>query len=135
VIESREGGESFDEVEALLRSAMNYVQASDDLRPRVLEAARGQRGEHRVLNSLRRVAVCVVIVGMLAPELSETFGVVVHRQPGHLAWTSSSEGIPTQDTAAQSDDRNWHEVESLTQLRRRQAEILRSAPGFGRRKA
>src|SRR5262245_58913900 len=57
------------EIESLIRAAGGYVGASDDLRPRVLEAARLQRHERRAQRWLRRSAVAVLLIAMVGSVL------------------------------------------------------------------
>ena len=49
------------DVEAMIRAAGEYVRASDDLRPRVLEAARLQYRERRARRWIRHAAVLVLL--------------------------------------------------------------------------
>jgi membrane glycosyltransferase len=65
VAESRDYSEPLNEIEALVRQAGNYVRASDDLRPRVLESARAVRNEYRVQRWLWQAAFSVALLGML----------------------------------------------------------------------
>lgn len=108
--------EPLDELEALLRSAKDYVHPSDDLRPRVLEAARSQRQQRRLLSYLQHAAVALVVLGALASAIYGTsdFAKVA---------SASRERMLTSAT----QDGNWGLVDSLTKLRRRQAVLLGSA--------
>ena len=108
--------ETDDELEALLRSAKDYVHPSDDLRPRVLEAARSQRRQRQLLGYLQHAAVVLVILGALASAMYGTADFV-------KVASASRERMLT--SAAQ--DWNWGLVDSLTELRRRQAVLLGSA--------
>ena len=58
------------EVEAMLLAAGDYVRASDDLRPRVLEAARLQRRELRARRMIRRAAVAVVLLAAFTASVA-----------------------------------------------------------------
>jgi hypothetical protein len=109
-----ESFEPLDDIEALLRSAEDYVRPSEDLRPRVLEAARAQRGEQRAVSWVRYAAIAAAAAGAL---ISSTF------EPGMAA----SMGALPVTTVAQGGDFGWNLVESFTELRRRQAELLRPA--------
>jgi hypothetical protein len=54
----------YDDVEAMVQAAGGYVQASDDLRPRVLETARTQVGEQRGKRWIRQTSLAAAIVGV-----------------------------------------------------------------------
>jgi hypothetical protein len=60
----RDWNDLFDEVEAMVQAAGDYVGASDDLRPRVLESARMRCGEQRARRRLCRVAFTVVFLSV-----------------------------------------------------------------------
>lgn len=110
-----------DDLEALLRSAKDYVHPSDDLRPRVLEAARSQRDQRQMLGYLQHAAVVLVVLGALASTLYGTAG------PIKLDATSRDQVL-----AAAAQDANWGLVDSFTELRRRQAVLLGTAAEFPR---
>jgi hypothetical protein len=105
-----------DDLEALIRSAQDYVHASDDLRPRVLEAARSQHEQRLTLSYLQHAAVVLVVLGALASALY-----------GGASGTADSAKLA--DTSPIPDG-NWGLVDSFTELRRRQAVLLGSAPEF-----
>ena len=56
VTDSSDSYEPLSDIEAMVRSAANYVQVSNDLRPRVLEAAREKSGERRARRFIRQAA-------------------------------------------------------------------------------
>src|SRR5215217_1007222 len=62
VTESPSWDEQVSEVEAIVRSAGNYVHASKDLRPRVLETARLTNGERRARRCIRQVALAAALL-------------------------------------------------------------------------
>jgi hypothetical protein len=123
VIESRSYPSPLDELETLIRSAGDYVRASDDLRPRVLENARSQCCEQRVRRRFWQIAVaalfCVILMGSLAHRSESAIGAKAHTS----AWTSPM--FAPVEAAARSNDPSWQMVESFTQLRLRQAQLLR----------
>lgn len=112
-----------DEIEALVRSARDYVRPSDDLRPRVLETAHFERREQRAERRLWQLAAIVFLCGMLTTS--------IHQQPGAMATSPSQTTLEagsiffSSSTAARSGDPSWEMVETFTQLRRRQAQLLR----------
>jgi len=113
VTDTHDNFEPLDELEMLLRSAGDYVRPSEDLRPRVLEAARMQRGEQRAVSWVRYAAIVVAACGAL---LSSIY------QPGLVVGAGA---LPV-TTVAQGSEFGWNMVESFTELRRRQAELLRT---------
>jgi len=123
VTNSREFYEPLDEVEALIRSAGSYVQPSDDLRPRIVEAARMQCGERRVRRWLQQAAVLVALLGIITAGAYQRWDHAADRQPG-VAFEAAST-LSQAAVVAGGGDPNWEMVESFTQLRRRQAELLR----------
>ena len=102
------------ELEALIRSAKDYVQPSQDLRPRILEAARSQ---HRAMSCLRHAAVALLMISALATGL--------HGMNGFVLSTTT----PEQLLSSAAHD-NWGLVDSFTELRRRQAILLGSTADF-----
>jgi hypothetical protein len=107
-----------DEVEALVRVAGDYVHASEDLRPRVLEAARARRGQLRIW----QVAVFIVLAGVFVTSVCYRPQAAARK----TATTVDAGQIFSQPEArARYGDSAWEMVESFTQLRRHHAELLR----------
>lgn len=111
---------SLPELEAMIRSAGGYVQPTDDLRPRTLEAA----GEKDARRHGRRIVVCLAslllllpVVGVLAlPASPPPRGVTeaeLHRQAKVLAM---HRGV----------DHGWGLFQAFVSLRREQARQLGS---------
>lgn len=122
--ESRDTDDPIRAVEELVRSAGGYVQVSKDLRPRVLEAARDQRSERRAQRRIRQMAVLVVLLGMFTTSLRQRPELTA-APPLATAAIMESLGSPSPTPANGGSDASWSMVESFTELRRRQAEILR----------
>lgn len=100
------------DIEALLRSAGEYVRPSDDLRPAVLEQARVARAEWRAQNWVwyvgLSIALCIVIVGQVQLEPTTDFDV---------------KSAPV--SASQRDENpGWYTVDRFNAVRRRQAALL-----------
>lgn len=139
--ESSHGSESWAEVEAMIGAAASYVQPSDDLRPRVLEAAQRHVGERHLFSGLRRLALITLVASMLTTLMTPA------RVPLELprqsqvgaAQFGSVIGVdePSFDLGTRDIDRQplsgwpldrWHDVDAFTGTRRRQAEVLRFVP-------
>ena len=113
-----------DDVEAIVLLAGDYVRASEDLRPRVLETARSQHGQRRARRRIWQSAVCVLLIGLFVTS--------VFRQPALFgsaleANSGASQLLSGVETVTRETDSSWGIVESFTELRRRQAELLRLA--------
>jgi hypothetical protein len=100
------------EIEALLRSAGEYVRPSDDLRPAVLEQARVARAEWRAQSWVwyvaLSIAVCVVLASQVRVEPATDFEVQ-----------------PAPASVSQRDENpGWYTVDGFSAVRRRQAALL-----------
>ena len=113
----------FDEIEALIRTAKDYVRPSDDLRPRVLETARRQRREQRIQRQFWQIAALIFFCGMLTHSIRQMPEAAV--APAHETGVDAGAILTSAATASPSHDPSWEMVESFTQLRRRQAQLLR----------
>ena len=125
MVELRDSCDPLSEVEALVLQAGDYVRASDDLRPRVLEIARAQRSECRTQRWLWQAAFSMVLVAILIAPRGQHQDANAARQPG-----STLEGCAIdepEEAAAGSGDATWELVESFTRLRQRHAAMLRLA--------
>jgi hypothetical protein len=123
VIDSRDFSSPLNEIEALVRSAGEYVRASEDLRPRVLENARLKCSERRVRRRFWQSAAVVLLCGMITSSLIHRSESAIGTKAQSSAWTSQL--FAPVEAAARSNDPSWQMVESFTQLRMRQAQLLR----------
>ncbi len=125
MLDSHDCLEPLSDIEALVRSAGNYVQASRDLRPRVLETARAERNEQCMSRRIWQAAVLVVLIAMFwmspreQPEALDFGQSRTAARPGHNSLSP--------ETSEGHADFNWGMVESFTEIRRRQSELLRLA--------
>lgn len=115
MIEPFEHDADWSDMEALVREAGGYVRPSEELRPRVLETARAEAGEHQARRRIWQVALAIALLGLLSSaattrwDLASPLPGVLHLQPaGQQA----------------GGDAGWSMVESFTDLRRRQAALL-----------
>jgi hypothetical protein len=122
-------GDSFggSDIEAMIRAAGGYVRASDDLRPRILEAARLQRHERRARRLLRRAAVIVMLAAMAGAALENGDPPRVRPIGIVLAAGFDEFFVPTAVASANNADGDWRMIDAFTELRRQQAQVLRLA--------
>jgi hypothetical protein len=116
------------DVEAMVRAAGHYVGVSDDLRPRVLEAARLQSGEHKARRRLRRCTLSIVLLAL--------FTITAHNElegdtsrPNSLLIAAGFNELyaPAAAPVARSGDADWRMIDAFTELRRQQAQLFRLA--------
>jgi hypothetical protein len=123
--QDRRERENFAPIEALIRSAGNYVRPGDDLRPRTLEAARHARGKRRWNKQVAAVAAAVVLLavcnipGRFAPPdvASRTSEATVAREFELRQQTAKSAGL--------SFNPSWAWFEAFWELRHQQAKRIR----------
>lgn len=116
------------EIEVLVRAAGEYVRASDDLRPRVLEAARLQRRERLARGWIRAAAALVVVAAFVTAAGREEFD--AHRpRPMAMALSAGFDRflMPTAGASPRCGDGDWRMFEAFSELRRQQAQVLRAA--------
>jgi hypothetical protein len=116
----------FADLESMVQAAGGYVEASDDLRPRVLESARTHCREQRARRRIQKAAVFVLL---LAGFTTSATGVLDTPRPGSElalgAADSSSIHSRARAYAARRGDIGWGMVEAFTELRRRQSAAFR----------
>lgn len=113
-------GNDWSDVESLIRSAGSYVRPSEELRPRVLEAARADSGERKAQRHLWLLAVAVGLLGALVAVISSRSPVQATFSHGMLTATAAS----TDARPAEGGAAGWSIVDAYTELRRRQAALL-----------
>ncbi|QDU56212.1 hypothetical protein [Aeoliella mucimassa] len=108
-------------LESLIRSAGDYVQPSEGLRPQVIEAVRDAKGDRRdrsrVMHSMM-FAAAVFLVGLSLPWWQPNFAL---RGP-----TSMDEVLTSGNgtTNYRNNDLGWRLVEIFTDVREQQAKSL-----------
>ena len=116
----------YDELTRLIRGAGDYVQPSSDLRPRVLEDARTQRGERYARRYIRQLAVAVFLLAVFTSsnrsqvELASADGRPFLGGHGEMV-------LQRVEEASRNGNVGWGTVEAFTESRRRQADFLRLA--------
>jgi hypothetical protein len=112
---------AFDELEAIVRAGGSYVRATDDLRPRVLEAARRDRRQRRTRLATRRAMLAVLLVATWAGPANDHAGAEFPQ----LAAANARLHAPQPSLRADSDEGvGWIYVDAMTEIRQRQSEIL-----------
>ena len=107
-----------------MRSAANYVQVSKDLRPRVLDAARLTSGERRVRRYIRQAALIAALLTWCVTASVNRLDMRDDLRELTLA-TASSYPISNSRISDGAGDAAWVLVDAYTELRGRQADVLR----------
>lgn len=109
-------------IEHTIRAAGNFIRPSDDLRPRIIEAAKERCGQQR---AMRRVAVSIAASIVIAISVGPLIGTMVTRSK--LNATPSSIEMQQQaihHSAETGVGPNWGLTEAFKQLRKTQAKKL-----------
>ena len=109
----------FGEVEALVQAAGEYVYASDDLRPRVLETAKTVRDERRRQRWVRHATIAAAIVSMAVSVGSSTRGSRLEIVGVDAVYQQAALN------ASRSGELGWGLVQTFSDLREQQSEKLR----------
>ena len=112
-----------DDVETMIRLAQDYVCASDDLRPRVLETARLEVRERAIRRWFWLGAALMLFSGFVLTAIREQLPET--GSGGLRSVVDAAAILSSTESAALRGDPSWGMVESFTQLRQRQAELLR----------
>ncbi len=126
VTESSGWYEQINEVEAIVRSAGNYVRVSKDLRPRVLERARVTSGERRARRHIRHLGlIAALLLWTVTASIDRLETDVNLRRLTLVAAAPSS--LSARGVNSNAGDSAWALVDAYTELRGRQAAVLRLA--------
>ena len=123
MVDSPDSFESFEEVEALLRSAANYVQVSKDLRPRVLEAARLNSGERGIRHYIQQAALAAALLTWCVTASVDRFD--LRDDLRNVSLAAAAAPVAGQAIGGGAGDAGWDLVDAFTELRVRQAGVLR----------
>jgi len=124
VTESPSWDEQVSEVEAIVRSAASYVQVSKDLRPRVMEMARLTNGERRARRCIRQVALAAALLTWVVTSSVNKFDMRDNLR--QLTLVAAGPYAAANDRASgAAEEAAWSLVDAYTDLRYRQAEVLR----------
>ena len=124
VIDSPNLNEPLGDIEAMVRSAANYVQVSKDLRPRVLDAARLTSSERRVRRYIHQAALMAALLTWCITASVNRLDMRDDLRELSLA-TASMYPISHNRITGGAGDAAWVLVDAYTELRGRQADVLR----------
>jgi hypothetical protein len=124
LIDSSDSYEPLSHIEAMVRSAANYVQVSNDLRPRVLEAAREKSGERRARRFIRQAALFAALLTWCVTASVSRLDIRDDLRELTLA-TTGSYPISNNRISGGASSEAWALVDAYTELRERQADVLR----------
>jgi hypothetical protein len=114
-----------DGIEAMIRAAGQYVRPTDDLRPRVLEAARLQRGERSAKRLICHASLFAAVLAFFSAA-NRDLDLPQSRRTGMLAAAGFNELVsPAASSTPRSGDGDWRMIDAFTELRRHQAQLLR----------
>ena len=121
--------ESFDEIceiEAIVRSAADYVVVSNDLRPRILEAARLSSGEKRARRRIRHTGLIAALLAWLLAASIDRMPTAENLQRLTLIATGTC-SVSSGDGSVSSGNGAWALVDAYSELRSRRAAALHLA--------
>jgi AcrR family transcriptional regulator len=124
LVDSPDFDEPLSEIEAMVRAAGNYVQPSKDLRPRVLEAARLTSGERRARRFIHQAALVAALLTWCVTASVNRLDMRDDLRELTFA-TSSAYSISSSRISGATGGAAWTLVDAYTQLRDRQADVLR----------
>jgi hypothetical protein len=124
VHKSAEWHDDISEVEAMIRSAGDYVKVSRDLRPRVLDKARLVSGERRVRRYIRHVGL---VAALLTWSVTATVDRMNSASDIRELTLATATAYPTVNSHVNGGaaEAAWVLVDAFTEVRGKQAEVLR----------
>jgi hypothetical protein len=125
LIDSPNTYEPLSDIEAMVRSAGNYVQVSTDLRPRVMDAAQLTSSERRVRRYIRQAALFAAFLTWCVTASVNRLDMRDDLRGLSLA-TAGTYPISSNRLSSGAGDAAWVLVDAYTDLRGRQADVLRS---------
>ena len=115
---------SIDAIEALVRSAGNYIQPTDDLRPATLEAAREQRSQQKAQHRLGGWAIAVVLLALLGFPARLMHSSALGTGNPSFATTDEVQRRALSLSADMNVEPGWALMEVFIELRHDRAELL-----------
>ena len=114
--------QSFEQIESAIRAAGDYIQPSEDLRPRTLEAARDDCGDRRAEKRLGVFVFAVVMLVMIGSPIIHNLEKL--RRESSAPSTTEMQQRGLHYAADPTIGPNWGLSEAFSQLRRLQADRL-----------
>jgi len=127
------GFESSLSLESIVRAAGDYIQPTDDLRPRTLEAAReasNQRRWNYCIGTMAMATILIAICGLLGPATSSRAGQITGPAQAIRAFDLHQEASVKQASlplAHAGFDSSWAMYEAFFELRKQQADLFDAA--------
>jgi len=112
----------FAELEEIIRAAGDYIEVSDDLRPRILEDARSGLEETSTRFWIAGLAIAVIVFAIFANHFRGQMS-----SPLNSAMTPTSAQLYAEaqrKTSESNADASWTLVDSFSELRQRQAGLI-----------
>lgn len=119
------GDEPFAPIESLLRAAENFVQPSDDLRPKTLESAREQRSQQKINRRIGGMAVAVILLATLG--LPDFLTPSPARKSDSSPFVATAYDMHQRAARLAADthvDPSWALLEAFVELRHSQAKLF-----------
>ena len=126
MLKSPQPNDDFCEIEAIIRSAADYVQVSSNLRPRVLDAARLSNGERRARRRIRRLGLMAAVLAWLVAASIDRLPTAENLHRLTMVATGNY-AVSGSDSSSSSGDGAWALVDAFGERRNRQAAALQLA--------
>jgi hypothetical protein len=117
----------FRDIEEMVRAAGDYLEVTDDLRPQTLEQARDESRKSTTRFWIAAVAVIVVLLAMSTGVLRSRLSSPPPLMAGVYVDGDQLYAAARQKAAQAKADANWSLVDAFSELRRRQASLIRDA--------
>ena len=113
----------FHDIEEMVRAAGDYLEVSDDLRPRTLEGARYNGRETSTRSWIAILAVIILFFAIFAGRLTSTSPLkAVVSSGGDQLYAAAG-----QKASRANVDPSWSLVDAFSELRQRQASLIEDA--------
>jgi len=127
MIEQTELNAEFADIEEMIRAAGDYLEVSEDLRPRTLEEARHNRRDFSTRTWFGALAAVIGIIALFASQHQTQSS---SASPLNVAVSADCDQLyadAQQRTTQANVDASWTLVDSFRELRQRQASLLEDA--------
>ena len=117
----------FRDIEEMVRAAGNYLEVSDDLRPRTLEEARDESRETSTRYWISVLAIVVVFLAMSAGEFRGRLSSTPLLKASVSANCDQLHAVALRKAAQANVDPSWSLVDAFRELRQRQSNLIADA--------